>query len=109
MLVVVADGMMLFRNRLNAKISQKNFLKGVGTEYLIFNDEALFARNNKGEGKYFYEAFTELYTDGERYYLLADKKHAIILPKRSFTEGDPETFAAFFAEKTGLAIQTIKC
>ena len=105
----VCFAVVLMRNRINAKSSQKLYIKSIGTVYITANDEAIFAKNLKSEEKYFYSGLTAIYTNGDTYYLLLDKNHAIILPKRSFTSGDPESFAAFLTEKTGLAVEYIKC
>ena len=105
----ICFAVILMRNRINAKSSQKMYIKSIGTVYITANDEAIFAKNLKSEEKYFYSGLTAIYTNGDTYYLLLDKNHAIILPKRSFTSGDPEGFAAFLTEKTGLAVEYIKC
>ena len=105
----VCFGVILMRDRINARSSQKLYVRSIGTVYITANDEAIFAKNLKSEEKYFYSGLTAIYTNGDTYYLLLDKNHAIILPKRSFTSGDPEGFAAFLTEKTGLAVEYIKC
>lgn len=104
----VCFSVIMFKNRINARSSQKMYLKNIGTVYITANDEALFAKTLKTEEKYFYSGLTALYSNGDTYYLLLDKNHALILPKRSFTEGDPEAFAGFLGEKTGLNFEFIK-
>ena len=108
-LFVFASLVMLFKNRINARTMQKMYLKGGGTDYLCFDDEAIFIKNSKGEAKYFYSGFTAFYTDGMRYYLLVDDRHAHIVPVKSFVEGNPAMFPVHFCEKTGLEMKEIKC
>ena len=108
-LFVFASLVMLFKNRINAKMTQKTYLKGAGTNYVCFDDEAMNTKNNKGEAKYFYSGFTAFYTDGKRYYLLVDDRHAHVIPVRCFVEGNPAMFPVHFCEKTGLEMKEIKC
>ena len=60
------------------------------------------------DGKFAYSAFKELYHSGAAYYLYIDKAHAIVLPERCFTQGDPAAFGSFIAGKTGLEVKEIK-
>ena len=99
----------LFGNRINAKMAQKSYLKNAGTQYLSFGDEALFINNRKGEAKYYYSGIIAFYTDGERYFLLIDDRHANVIPKKCFVDGEPHMFPAFICEKTGLEMKEIKC
>ena len=98
---------LLFRKRITAKISQKMYLKNTGTQYVTINDEGIFSVNKKTEEKYFFSGICAIYHGGDTYFLLIDKNHAIVLPERSFTWGDPDDLAAFITEKTGLEIKEI--
>lgn len=100
---------LMFRDRFTAKISQKSFTKNLGTLFYTINDEGIFVKTLKTEEKYYYSGVTSVFTDGEIYYILLDKDHAMLLPKRSFTAGDPDCFALYLAERTGLEITNIKC
>ena len=109
--IVLAAGViiLLFRHRMSARISQKMYLKDVGTEYVSFGEEDIAYRNAKQEGRYFYSGITAVYYGQERFFILLDKRHAIILPKASILEGDPEAFGAFISGKTGHEVKNIKC
>lgn len=107
--VALAVIVMLFKNRINAKISQSLFIKDIGTEIISFDEDAISVKNNKAEGKNYYSGIYAVYADNERFYLLLDKRHALILPKKCMTGGDPEAFAGFISEKTGLEVKYIKC
>lgn len=58
--------------------------------------------------QYAYSALSALYHSRGVYYLYVDKAHAFILPERSFTAGDPASFGAWIAAKTGLEMKEIK-
>ena len=57
---------------------------------------------------YTWSAFRELYRSKGCYYLYVDQNRAMILPERSFTQGDPADFGAYMAEKTGKEMKEIK-
>ena len=78
-------------------------LKGV----YRFGDDELQHEQNEMSGKFAYSAFKELYHSGSAYYIYIDKAHAIVLPERCFTQGDPAAFGRFMAEKTGLTVKEI--
>ena len=100
---------LLLKNRISAKISQKRFAKGVGTIRLSVNDEGIRADTNKSEEKYFFGGITAFYSTKAHFFILLDKNHALIVPKHCFTEGEPDAFADFICEKTGLENKFIKC
>ena len=100
---------LMFRDRLNAKISQKSFMKNIGTMFFTMNDDGIFVKTTKSEERYYYSGITAIYTDGETYFILLDKNHAIILPKRGFVSGAPESFEDYITSQTGLTIETVKC
>ncbi len=73
-----------------------------------FHDEEVLTGADHMSGRYAYSAFRELYHTRDAYYLYIDKGHAVILPERCFTQGDPAAFGRFIAEKTGLEVKEIK-
>ena len=84
--------------------ANSSMLKG---EYR-FNDDEVLTGADHMSGRYAYTAFRELYRSRDAYYLYIDKGHAVILPERCFTQGDPAAFGRFIAEKTGLEVKEIK-
>ena len=80
---------------------------GIKGEYR-FGDEEVQQKLDDMDGKFAYSAFKELYHSGAAYYLYIDKAHAIVLPERCFTQGDPAAFGSFIAGKTGLEVKEIK-
>ena len=80
---------------------------GIKGEYR-FGDEEVQQKLDDMDGKFAYSAFKELYHSKGAYYLYIDKAHAIVLPERCFTQGDPAAFGSFIAGKTGLEVKEIK-
>lgn len=73
-----------------------------------FGDSGVESTTETSKNVYTWFAFCELYHSGAYYYLYVDKAHAIVLPERSFTQGEPAAFGPFIAEKTGLEVKEIK-
>ncbi len=57
---------------------------------------------------YRYHALTAVWEDEKRCYLFLQGKMPYILQKAAFTQGTPEKFRTFIAEKTGKPVQYIK-
>lgn len=55
-----------------------------------------------------YAGITDVYHNGNCFFLILPFRVGMILPERCFTQGDPAAFGAFLAEKTGLEIKEIK-
>lgn len=72
---------------------------------LNFAEEELQVTSPKLREQYPYGSITEITHYKRCYYLYLDKNHAIMLPERCFTEGDPKAFGAFIAEKSGVPVQ----
>ncbi len=94
-------------NRFTMTQMYKANSSGIKGEYL-FGDEEVQQKLNDMDGKFAYSAFKELYHSKGAYYLYIDKAHAIVLPERCFTQGDPAAFGSFIAGKTGLEVKEIK-
>ena len=73
-----------------------------------FDEKGVWTGAENMSGVYTWNAFQELYHSGRAYYLYIDRAHAIVLPERSFTLGEPAAFGPFVAEKTGLEMKEIK-
>ena len=81
--------------------------KSLKAEYRA-TDSGVESTTETSKNVYTWFAFCELYHSGAYYYLYVDKAHAIVLPERSFTQGDPAAFGPFVEEKTGLKFKEIK-
>ena len=94
-------------NRFTMTQMYKANSSGIKGEYR-FGDEEVQQKLDDMDGKFAYSAFKELYHSKGAYYLYIDKAHAIVLPERCFTQGDPAAFGSFIAGKTGLEVKEIK-
>lgn len=77
--------------------------KGVAFSYQFLEDR-FFA----GETEVSYDDVQELFETGCAYVLFSKALTPYILHKDSFSTGEPSSFAAFLAEKTGHPFQTIE-
>ncbi len=73
-----------------------------------FGEEQIEAGAESMTAQYAYSALTALYHSRGVYYLYVDKAHALVLPERCFSSGDPASFGAWIAVKTGLEMKEIK-
>ncbi|MGX8699424.1 MAG: YcxB family protein [bacterium] len=86
---------------LGAKLQLKGGL------HIVFDEEEIRVTAEKLREQYPYSGITELYYHKGTWYLFLDKNHAILLPERSLTSGDPAQFGAFLSQKCGKPIQTL--
>ena len=74
---------------------------------MLTDDDAMHANAAALSSDYSYRAFQDIVHFKQSYYLYIDKRKAMIVPERCFTEGDPAAFGAFIGQKTGLKIRNI--
>ena len=79
----------------------------LSAEYL-FGESGVRTGTGEATSIYTWPAFRELYHSKGVYYLFIDTNHAMILPERSFTQGEPAAFGPWIAEKTGKEMKEIK-
>ena len=82
--------------------------KEAGPVTLSFEEDLVRTESKNIREEIRYNVFIELYHEKNAYYLYTQKRRAMILPERCFTQGDPAAFGDFIAEKTGLEIKEIK-
>ena len=100
----------LFLDRIRARSSVKAWEKMNPGMILSFTEDGAEGQCAISQTTYLYAAFTELFHSrkNECFYLYVERQHAVVLPERCFTQGDPAAFGAFIAEKTGLEVKEIK-
>ena len=74
----------------------------------IFRDDAIESILPDVYQRFEYAAVQSLCHQNHCWYLVMSVNTVIILPERSFTQGDPAAFGTFIAEKTGLEVKEIK-
>ncbi|MBE6994562.1 MAG: YcxB family protein [Ruminococcaceae bacterium] len=75
--------------------------QGMNVGYRFYDN--CYVETRQGNDKTFsYRDMALLFEDPARYFLFTSPNEAHIIVKSGFSQGDPETFGAFIAEKTGL-------
>ena len=98
----------LFLDRLSAWGSRRRNLQDLGRISVCLDADGVIVETKKGKDIRPYSAFTEAYACKGYWLLFMDKRHAYILPQTAMTTGNPEDFPAFWVEKTGMSIKTIR-
>ena len=95
------------------KIRMRNAMKALieqGRENIKYtvNDDGVAIKGRGYTSAYEFSSFCDLVLYKDTFYLYSNKNSAIIIPKRSFTEGDCEAFGPYLEQKTGLKIKELK-
>ena len=99
-----------FQDRLRAREANKQRKANGGVTTIFFSEEQFECTARNVKAQYNYGAIRELWYSKSHstFYLFMDKKSAIIVPERCFTQGDPAAFSAFLSGKTGLEVKEMK-
>jgi len=108
-LVLLAVGVLfaaasLFYHQGIAWRSKRMMVEGEGTFTVSLEEESIRGRSGKGESSYPYSAVMGAFRYQGRYFLFLDKRHAMLLPERGLTQGDPAALKSFLEEKLGKEI-----
>ena len=82
-------------------------LRAQGMITMTAGEDGMHAEAEALSSDYSYRAFQDVARFKETYYLYVDRRRALILPDRCFTEGNPADFGAFLEQKTGRTIRNI--
>ena len=82
-------------------------LRAQGMITMTAGEDGMHAEAEALSSDYSYRAFQDVARFKETYYLYVDRRRALILPDRCFTEGDPADFGVFLEQKTGIMIRDI--
>lgn len=97
----------IFYYRYGAWRSRRLMLKDVGAITVTMTDDQIEEQTEKGASRFSYQMVQEVLLFRDTYFLFLDRRHALILPIRSLTEGHAHTFAAFWHEKAQQSLRTI--
>lgn len=92
---------------ITARLTRLLLGKSIGGITLILDDENFTSQSQNGSEHCPYDAFSGAFLFQDRWFLMLDAQHAMVLPKSALTQGDPAAFAGFWQEKTGKAIQEL--
>lgn len=101
-------GLAVFFYHLKAWNSRRAMVKHLGAITIELNEELVSERTQQGGSNQHYEDFLSACEFQGRWFLFQTPYHACILPKSALTDGDPEQFEAFWAEKTGKPVTHMK-
>ena len=91
-----------------SKILWRNYADRVDPFTLDFAEEFLTSTDPLSQSRYEYAVIKDIWEDNSRFYLHMYHGLIIILRKNAFTQGDPEQFREFIAQKTGKAVEYVK-
>ena len=102
-------GIRTFRRRKDSSFAAalpKYRLIGVPTDF-TFEDDAFFILADSGSSSYRYHVISDVWED-KTIFCLFGAGIQYILRKDAFTQGDPEQFREFIAQKTGKEVEFVK-
>lgn len=91
-----------------AKRVWKKYQAGGQVYICRFVEDGCWIYADKSDHRYNYDALDALWEDPERFYMAIPKNRYYILPKRSFIQGAPEEFSAFWEARTGKPVRRIQ-
>lgn len=94
--------------RLSAWLSRRLQIRNAGGVTVTLDDGGVTeATQNKGSTRYEYSAFTAVFRRGTTYVLFLDRKHALLLPERVLTRGDPNALGSFLHDRLQMPVRTV--
>ena len=102
-------GIRTFRQRKTSSFAAalpKYRLIGIPTDF-TFEDDAFFIRADNDSSSYRYHVISDVWED-KTIFCLFGTGIQYILRKDAFTQGDPEQFREFIAQKTGKEVEFVK-
>lgn len=112
-LVMTAAGVLfallcLFYHQGTAWNTKRLMMEGEASSTVTLEEECIHGKGEKGEGSYPYSAVIGAYHYKERYFLFMDKRHAVLLPERALTRGDPAALKPWLEVKLGKEIVELR-
>jgi len=105
--LAIIVGLCMLVYPLAARTNRKRAEDTLKSVIYTFGDEKISIRDGEEEFEA-YDSFEKITEDSERFMLYMRRTYALILPKQDFTHGNPDEFAAFISEKTGLEVKRVK-
>ena len=108
-LLIGALALTLFARRrtISAKRIMRNAEKLQANMDILVDENGIRVGGNAAETVYQYAAVEAIYFWRGSYVLYVDKVHIVPVPVSAFVEGEPDDFAAYLTEKTGLQVQIL--
>lgn len=74
----------------------------------FFGDGCFVLWNAPERDRRGYSSITAVWEDGERFYLFFQDRPPLVLPKRGFSKGAPESFRDFLEDTLGFLVELVK-
>lgn len=97
----------LFFHRGTAWRSKRMMVNGGEEVAVTLEPDGVRGKSKMGEDFCLYTAVIGAYHYRERYFLFLDQRHAMLLPERALTQGDPAGLGSFLREKLGKEIKEL--
>ena len=97
-----------FRPQIQGWISWRSVKDSARDSELRFTDEGIQVSSSAAQGTNLHSKYGKIVETKEYFLLYPQKNLANVLPKADFTVGNPDEFAAFLAEKTGLTVEKLR-
>ena len=99
---------LLFEDDLNGWIAKLSLMPGTREADTHFGPEEYVVTTQAAETRMHYENISVLGETKDSFVFIIGKRHAQQFPKDGLSEGTPEQFRDFIAEKTGLSVWYVK-
>ena len=98
---------LIFEDRLNARIAMKHMLKGMEKVRSDFYEDRYVSATDIGTTEWYYDKIKAIAEDKDYFIFLFSESHTQAYDKRKMTGGSGADFRDFIMQKTGLNVQRI--
>ena len=98
---------LIFEDRLNARIAMKHMLKGMEKVRSDFYEDRYVSATDIGTTEWHYDKIKAIAEDKDYFIFLFSESHTQAYDKRKMTGGSGADFRDFIMQKTGLNVQRI--
>lgn len=106
--VVVMLATLLFEDDLNAWIAAFSLIPGTREADTRFTSEGYLVTTQAAETRWTYARVVAVGETKDSFVFMLSKRHTQEFPKAGLSEGTPEEFRDFIAERTGLPVRYVK-
>lgn len=108
LVAAVMVALLLFEDDFNAWIASWSLIPGTKDADTRFTPECYTVVTQAAETRWNYDRVQAIGETKDSFVFLLSKRHCQQFPKEGFSEGAPEEFRGFIAEKTGLPVRYVK-
>lgn len=108
LIAAVMVALLLFEDDFNAWLAALNLLPGTRDADTRFTSDGYAVVTEEAETRWGYDKIQAVCETPDSFVFLLSKRHAQQFPKGGFSEGTPDEFRGFLAEKAGLSVRYVK-